>query len=153
MRWNKSVNDDQFDVFYQIVTRNFQWPLWKLSVLPDILILKDLNNFYMQCLRLSTSLHCFGCISWIYLKTVPSSQKLGKGRFWFKPHFNKRIFSGKVRLGSQLTLNPLQVKIEKCIVIWLSVSVTLDVDVFWKLGLMCSGLLFLCSIEWIFTNS
>lgn len=42
----------------------------------------------------------------------------------------KRIYCGKVRLGSQLTLNPLQVKIEKSIVIKLSVSVTLYVDVF-----------------------
>lgn len=29
----------------------------------------------------------------------------------------KRIYCGKVRLGSQLTLNPLQVKIDKSIVI------------------------------------
>lgn len=43
----------------------------------------------------------------------------------------KRIYCGKVRLGSQLTLNPLQVKIDKSIVIKLSVSVTLYVDVFW----------------------
>lgn len=42
----------------------------------------------------------------------------------------KRIYCGKVRLGSQLTLNPLQVKIDKSIVIKLSVSVTLYVDVF-----------------------
>lgn len=43
----------------------------------------------------------------------------------------KRIYCGKVRLGSQLTLNPLQVKIDKSIVIKWSVSVTLYVDVFW----------------------
>lgn len=29
----------------------------------------------------------------------------------------KRIYCGKVRLGSQLTLNPMQVKIDKSIVI------------------------------------